>query len=69
MVDISQLEKVPTFTDVQLEADKVQAKAYLQATDWYLIRLIELEIPVPSEVTKGRASARAVLNGVANETV
>jgi hypothetical protein len=35
------------------------ARAYLNQTDWYVIRQIETGTPVPEEITAARAKARA----------
>lgn len=61
MVDITQLEKVLTESDVQSAEDKVNAKLHLQETDWYIVRFVEIGVPVPAEVTASRAEARATL--------
>jgi len=40
---------------------KAEAQAYLNATDWYVVRMAETGVPVPADVTAKRAAARAVL--------
>ena len=37
-----------------------QAKAYLDSTDWYVVRFSETGVPIPEEVTGKRAAARLV---------
>jgi hypothetical protein len=36
-----------------------QARAYLDSTDWYVVRFAESGVAVPSEITTARAAARA----------
>ena len=43
----------------QMLKDNYAAKDYLHSTDWYVIRQLETGVPVPAEITEGRASARA----------
>lgn len=40
---------------------KADARAYLNATDWYVIRFAETGVPIPEDVTTGRAAARLIL--------
>lgn len=40
---------------------KAEAQAYLNATDWYVVRFAETGVPVPDDVTTGRAAARLIL--------
>lgn len=40
---------------------KAEAQAYLDSTDWYVVRFAETGVPVPVEVTTKRAAARALL--------
>lgn len=40
---------------------KAEAQAYLNATDWYVVRFAETGVPVPTEVTTKRAAARSLL--------
>jgi hypothetical protein len=35
-----------------------RARAYLDATDWYVVRAAETGIPVPAEIEEGRKVAR-----------
>lgn len=58
MVDLSQLEKVKTAADVEAENARTAAIQYLNETDWYIIRLIEAQVAVPTEITANRAEAR-----------
>jgi hypothetical protein len=36
-----------------------QARAYLDSTDWYIVRFAESGVAVPSAITTARAAARA----------
>lgn len=38
-----------------------QSLALLAQTDWYVIRFTETGVPVPEEITKARADARAAI--------
>lgn len=40
---------------------KSEAQAYLNATDWYVVRFAETGVAVPEEVTAKRAEARTLL--------
>lgn len=40
---------------------KAEAQAYLNATDWYVVRFAETGVAIPEEVTAKRAEARAIL--------
>jgi hypothetical protein len=40
---------------------KAEAQAYLDSTDWYVVRFAETGVPVPVDVTAKRAAARALL--------
>ena len=40
---------------------KAEAQAYLDSTDWYVVRMAETGVPVPADVTAKRAAARALL--------
>jgi hypothetical protein len=50
----------PIMDTAQLEAAE-EARLYLEATDWYVIRAFETGTPVPEEVAHRRTQARAVL--------
>ena len=51
---------VPEMTAAQLRAHaNAEARNYLEATDWYVIRSMETGEPVPAEVLAERAAARA----------
>jgi hypothetical protein len=62
-IDWSQLVKVEDkdrrVEEARRAAGNTGARAYLAATDWYVIRLQETEQPVPDDVLKLRAAARA----------
>lgn len=62
MIDLSQLEKVKTSSDIETENAKAAAKKYLSDTDFYIIRNLETARPVPDDVQEGRKNARAVLD-------
>jgi hypothetical protein len=66
MVDLSQLEKVKTQADIQLENDAATAKTYLRDTDWYVMRFVETQKAVPEDITAKRADARAKISLVQN---
>lgn len=40
---------------------KAEAQAYLNSTDWYVVRFAETGTPIPDEVSTGRAAARLIL--------
>lgn len=62
MIDLSQLEKVKTPSDIETENAKAAAKKYLSDTDFYIIRNLETGKEVPAEVQEGRKNARAILD-------
>lgn len=64
MVDLSQLEKVKTVADVEVENTITAAIQYLNDTDWYIIRLFETQVGVPAEITTNRAEARKKIKDV-----
>jgi hypothetical protein len=39
---------------------KAEALAYLASTDWYIVRFVETQKPVPDDVLDKRAEARLV---------
>lgn len=43
-----------------------EARVYLAATDWYVIRKTERDIAIPEEVATKRLEAVEVLNGINN---
>lgn len=47
----------PTETEIQQQKN-VEARAYLASTDWYIIRLQETGIPVPTNILAARQAAR-----------
>lgn len=53
-------EYTPSPEDEQ-EKENAKHRAYLSATDWYVIRSIETGTPVPDDITKARAAARAAI--------
>lgn len=44
------------------EAREAQARAYLSATDWMVLRAAETGTPVPEDIRAARAEARACLS-------
>lgn len=40
---------------------KAEAQAYLNQTDWYVVRFAETGVPIPDDVKQGRAAARLLL--------
>ena len=46
-------------TRIEQERTNQEARAYLASTDWYVVRHQETGEPVPVEVSKARADARA----------
>jgi|GEM_PF-1639092 len=44
------------------EDERKAALSYLRDTDWMVIRRMEVNTPVPADVTQKRAQARARLN-------
>jgi hypothetical protein len=40
---------------------KAEAQAYLDSTDWYVVRMAETGVPAPADVTSKRAAARLLL--------
>lgn len=43
-------------------APVAEAQRYLRATDWMVVRAMETGVPVPEDVGKRRAEARAILS-------
>ncbi|AZE65542.1 hypothetical protein SAMN05216475_4030 [Pseudomonas synxantha] len=58
MFDLSKLEKNQTLQDLQAQADSREARAYLASTDWYSLRFLEENTPIPENVLAARAEAR-----------
>lgn len=53
-------EPIPEPTPEQIQVAKnKEARQYLQQTDWYVIRFLEVGTLVPVEVSEKRAQARA----------
>jgi hypothetical protein len=57
-MDWSQLQKIETPLDIEKEAKRASAIAYLKDTDWYIIRKIETGKEIPEEVSEKRNSCR-----------
>lgn len=56
---------IKTADDLAREAEAAErdrlaaeARAYLAATDWMVVRMAETGVPVPSDVAEARAAAR-----------
>lgn len=64
MIDLSQLEKVKTEFDYQIEAKKAETIGYLVSTDWYVIRSIETGEAVPTEISEKRNESRLFLKSL-----
>lgn len=43
------------------EQTNADMRAYLQQTDWYVIRFAETGVPVPEDITSARTAARAAI--------
>jgi hypothetical protein len=54
-------EEAEALRPVPQHDPKAEAQAYLNSTDWYVVRFAETGVPVPAEVTQKRAAARAIL--------
>lgn len=61
MVDLSQLEKVKSASDLASESARTEAIAYLRSTDWYVIRKVETGKEVPDDISTLRSEARSLL--------
>lgn len=61
MIDLSQLEKTKTETDIAKESETANAIAYLKETDWYVIRNLETGKIVPSDIAEARKKARLII--------
>lgn len=49
----------PAPTEAEIQQQKnIEARAYLAATDWYIIRLQETGIPVPADILAARQATR-----------
>ena len=44
------------------DAERIQSRAFLARTDWYVTRLTETGTPVPPDVSAEREAARRVLD-------
>ena len=68
MIEISKLDeqvgvtwsrKTPPPTPEQIQAQaNAEARAYLASTDWYVIRLTETGVAIPTEILAARQQAR-----------
>jgi hypothetical protein len=61
MVDMTQLEKVKTKSEIESDQARSSAISYLSSTDWYVIRQLETGQEVPQDVSEARAEARSKL--------
>lgn len=68
MVDLSKLEKIESPESLDLQDKAFKAKAFLNDTDWYLVRKMETSEEVPEDVTLKRANARNVIKEFKNAT-
>lgn len=62
MVDLTRLEKSRTTEDDEKDLIKAEAVNYLLSTDWYVLRLIETQKPIPEDVVNKRSIARTNMN-------
>lgn len=62
MIDWNSVEKVKTPAEIQHEQDVRVAREYLRETDWYVMRFVETQAPVPEEVSQKRESARQLIS-------
>ena len=46
----------------KLAQQHAQARAYLDSTDWLILRLAETGTPIPPDVTEARTKARHLLS-------
>lgn len=46
--------------DPQIEIN-ADARAYLDTTDWYVVRFVETAVDVPAEITAARQTARGAI--------
>lgn len=58
MINWDLVEKVKSPADLVAEQEAREAVAYLQSTDWYVMRKLEVGTPVPEDVALKRAEAR-----------
>lgn len=66
MIDWDLLEPVETEEDISLAIEADAAKAYLRDTDWYAVRFMETQVPIPQDVSVKRAEARDKISAAQN---
>lgn len=47
--------------DPNAKDKKMEARVYLEQTDWYVVRFAETGTPIPDDIREGRAAARLIL--------
>lgn len=62
MVDLSKLQKVETKQDLDNKVKIDEAINYLKLTDWYVIRKMEIDEPIPDKVSLKRAESRKLIH-------
>lgn len=63
-MDLSQLHKIKTPEDINRQTALAAARAYLQSTDWYVLRQVETGHAVPDAIKEARKAARATCSEV-----
>lgn len=63
MIDWGNIEKVKTPAEIEHENNVRLAREYLRETDWYVMRFVETQAPVPEEISQKRESARQLISG------
>ena len=57
--EADELRKPPPLTPEQLQEQiNFEARAYLNSTDWYVVRFAETGVPIPQEILDARQAAR-----------
>lgn len=54
-------EVINISSEIEIEKAKLEAKKYLQNSDWYVIRFIDSGVEIPSDVKQKREEARKIL--------
>lgn len=63
-VATGKLLAVPAVAEARTEVSpQDQARAFLFATDWMIVRRMETGVPVPDDVLRRRAEARLIVSG------
>lgn len=59
MFDLSQVQKIKTDAVLEQELTSKEALAYLASTDWFGLRLLEENKPIPPDILAARSLARS----------